>query len=227
MAYTITSNSPIQANPTKIFLHGLGILSFSYSFYLLTTWDSAYSDSFGWYFQLLTVVGLTLSLITSTFGLIADLMRHDGFSRTKDTISLLATPLEVMIAVLYWSIKFHDPSLLMPADLVINPWADLGYHLVPAVLLVPDLLLYSPRATITTRSMMFTSTILAVVYWCWIELCYYQNGWYPYPMMDQFSAIQRVAVFVGSSGLLTLTSSSLQWVHGKVHGLNVTKIKPN
>ncbi|KAF5629789.1 uncharacterized protein FTJAE_8434 [Fusarium tjaetaba] len=210
MAYTLTNNSPAQASPTKILLHGLGTLSFSYSFYLLTTWDSAYSDSFGWYFQLLTVVGLTLSLITSSLGLIADLTRHGGFSRTKDAISLLATPLEVMIAVLYWSIKFHDPSLLMPADLVINTWADLG-----------------PRATVTTRRMMFTSTILAVIYWCWIELCYYQNGWYPYPMMDQFNAMQRVAVFVGSSGLLTLTSSSLQSVHDKVHRLDVTKVKPN
>ncbi|KAH7259099.1 FAR-17a/AIG1-like protein [Fusarium redolens] len=227
MAYSVTTSAPIQASPTKILLHSLGTLSFSYSFYLLTTWDSAYSDSFGWYFQLLTVVGLTLSLITLSLGLIADLATHDGCSRAKDTISLLATPLEVMIAVLYWSIKFHDPSLLMPADLVINPWADLGYHLVPAVLLVPDLLLYSPRATISTRSMMFASTILAVVYWCWIELCYYQNGWYPYPMMDQFSAIQRVAVFVGSSGLLTLTSSSLQWVHGKLHDPLLRKIRVN
>jgi hypothetical protein len=65
----------------------------------------------------------------------------------------------------------------MPEDLVIDPLPDLGFHLVPAVLLVLDFLLLSRGATITTRGMMLLSTVLAVVYWCWIELCFYQNGW--------------------------------------------------
>jgi hypothetical protein len=99
------------------------------------------------------------------------------FSRAKNATSVLATPLEVLIAVLYWSIRMHDPALLMPEDLVIDPLPDLGFHLVPAVLLVLDFLLLSRGATITTRGMMLLSTVLAVAYWCWIELCFYQNGW--------------------------------------------------
>ncbi|KAJ4138789.1 hypothetical protein NW768_002662 [Fusarium equiseti] len=202
---------------SRALLHVLGVSSFTFSFYLLTTWDSNYSRSFGWYFQLLTVVGLALSLVTFSLGLIADVTLNNVFSEAKDTIAVLATPLEVLIAVLYWSIRMHDPALLMPEDLVIDPLPDLGFHLVPAVLLVLDLLLWSPRATIATRSMMSLSTVLAVIYWCWIELCFYKNGWYPYPMMDQFSATQRVVIFVASAGLLTASSSGLQWVHGKIH----------
>ncbi|KAL6915153.1 hypothetical protein FSST1_012913 [Fusarium sambucinum] len=214
---------PTMSASSKALFHALGISSFTFSFYLLTTWDSNYSRSFGWYFQLLTVVGLALSLVTFSLGLIADLAPDNIISQAKDAIAVLATPLEVLIAVLYWSIRMHDPSLLMPEDLIIDPLPDLGFHLVPAVLLVLDFVLWSPRATITTRSMMSLSTVLAVVYWCWIELCFYNNGWYPYPMMDQLSAIQRVVIFVASAGLLTASSSALQCVHGKVHGS--TKIK--
>lgn len=148
-----------------------------FSFYLLTTWDSNYSRSFGWYFQLLTVVGLALSLVTFSLGLVADLVPANTLSKAKDAVAVLATPLEVLIAVLYWSIRMHNPSLLMPEDLVIDPLPDLGFHLVPAVLLALDLVLWSPRATITTRNMMSLSTVLAVVYWCWIEFCFYKNGW--------------------------------------------------
>ncbi|KAF0634913.1 hypothetical protein FPSE5266_09336 [Fusarium pseudograminearum] len=210
---------------SRVLFHALGTSSFMFSFYLLTTWDSNYSRSFGWYFQLLTVVGLALSLVTFSLGLIADLAPADILFKAKDAVAVLATPLEVLIAVLYWSIRMHDPSLLMPEDLIIDPLPDLGFHLVPAVLLALDLVLWSPRATITTRSMMSLSTVLAVVYWCWIELCFYKNGWYPYPMMDQFSAIQRVVIFIASAGLLTASSSALQYVHGKVYSPKTRKIR--
>ncbi|KAH7233093.1 FAR-17a/AIG1-like protein [Fusarium tricinctum] len=222
MAPTQNTSASLRTRTLKTGFHALGTSSFAYSFYLLTTWESSYSDSFGWYFQLLTVVGLATSLVTFSLGLAADLTLKDVFSRAKNATSVLATPLEVLIAVLYWSIRMHDPALLMPEDLVIDPLPDLGFHLVPAVLLVLDFLLLSRGATITTRGMMLLSTVLAVVYWCWIELCFYQNGWYPYPMMDKFSATQRVTIFVASAGLLTLSSSALQWIHGKIHS-SVTK----
>ncbi|UZP43394.1 hypothetical protein NXS19_011210 [Fusarium pseudograminearum] len=216
---------PVMSASSRVLFHALGTSSFMFSFYLLTTWDSNYSRSFGWYFQLLTVVGLALSLVTFSLGLIADLAPADILFKAKDAVAVLATPLEVLIAVLYWSIRMHDPSLLMPEDLIIDPLPDLGFHLVPAVLLALDLVLWSPRATITTRSMMSLSTVLAILYWCWIELCFYKNGWYPYPMMDQFSAIQRVVIFIASAGLLTASSSTLQYVHGKVHSPKTRKIR--
>ncbi|CAJ0543604.1 Ff.00g038340.m01.CDS01 [Fusarium sp. VM40] len=222
MASTQNTSASLRTRVLKTGFYALGTSSFAYSFYLLTTWESSYSVSFGWYFQLLTVVGLATSLVTFSLGLAADLTLKDVFSRAKNATSVLATPLEVLIAVLYWSIRMHDPALLMPEDLVIDPLPDLGFHLVPAVLLVLDFLLLSRGATITTRGMMTLSTVLAVVYWCWIELCFYQNGWYPYPMMDKFSAAQRVTIFVASAGLLTLSSSGLQWIHGKIHS-TVTK----
>lgn len=177
MASTQNTSASLRTRVLKTGFHALGTSSFAYSFYLLTTWQSSYSDSFGWYFQLLTVVGLATSLVTFSLGLAADLTLKDVFSRAKNATSVLATPLEVLIAVLYWSIRMHDPALLMPEDLVIDPLPDLGFHLVPAVLLVLDFLLLSRGATITTRGMMLLSTVLAVVYWCWIELCFYQNGW--------------------------------------------------
>ena len=48
---------------------------------------------------------------------------------------------------------------------------------------------------------------------------------YPYPMMDQFSATQRVVIFVASAGLLTASSSGLQCVHGKIHDPTGKKLR--
>ncbi|UPK95524.1 hypothetical protein LCI18_006459 [Fusarium solani-melongenae] len=199
-------------------LHAVGVASFIYSFYLLTTWKSIFTDAFGWYFQLLTVVGLATSLLAFTFGVLADLTLSDIFFDAKNTTSILATPLEVVISVLYWSIKVYDSSLLMPRALDIDPLLDIGFHLAPAVLLSLDFIVFSPAWKITARGMMPLSVALALVYWCWIELCFQRNGWYPYPLFGQFSAIERSLIFVLAAGLLTASSSTLQWVHGGIQG---------
>lgn len=162
--------------PAALF-HAFGVASFIYSFYLLTTWKTIFTDAFGWYFQLLTVVGLATSLLVFTFGVLADLTLSNVFFDAKNTMSILVTPLEVVISVLYWSIRVYDSSLLRPGALDIDPLLDIGFHLAPAVLLSLDFIILSPAWKITARGMMPLSVALALVYWCWIELCFQRNGW--------------------------------------------------
>ncbi|KAH7242595.1 FAR-17a/AIG1-like protein [Fusarium tricinctum] len=219
MAHTSTGSATSRNHFLITLFHAAGSLSFIYCFYLLTTWDSIYARAFGWYFQFLTVIGVATSLITFVFGLAADLTLQDVFFRAKNAVTILATPLEVLITFLYWSIRSHDPALLMSQELFngLDPWPDIGFHIAPAAFLAVDFLLLSPHAIITTRSMLSLSTISALLYWCWCELCFYQNGWYPYPLMDRFTVTQRVLVFIGSAGILTLSSCVLQWMHSKVN----------
>ncbi|KAF5010363.1 hypothetical protein FDECE_3479 [Fusarium decemcellulare] len=215
MAYS-PRTSTLTGRSFAALFHAFGISSFVYSFYLLTTWESIYSPSFGWYFQLLTVIGLAASLVSFSFGILADVTLNHAFFDAKNATAILATPLEVVISVLYWTVRSYDPTLLMPEDMVIDFWPDVGFHLTPAVLLLLDFILLSPQLKITARGMMSLSTVSALAYWCWIELCFSRNGWYPYPMFDQYSTVQRLSFFIVSAGLLTASSSGLQWVHSKV-----------
>lgn len=54
---------------------------------------------------------------------------------------------------------------------------DVGFHAVPSILLVVDLLFLSPPWTITVVPAMGISSVLAFGYWFWVELCYRHNGW--------------------------------------------------
>lgn len=53
----------------------------------------------------------------------------------------------------------------------------MGFHAVPSILLVVDLLFLSPPWTITVVPAMGISSVLAFGYWFWVELCYSHNGW--------------------------------------------------
>ncbi|KAF5656560.1 hypothetical protein FHETE_10944 [Fusarium heterosporum] len=130
MPVTTSQNHAQRTNPTTVESLGpfrqnygtqivAGVLAFGQgpSFYLLTTWDSMYARAFGWYFQFLTVIGVATSLITFALGLAADLTHQDVLFRAKSAVTILATPLEVLITFLYWSIRSHDPTLLMSQEL--------------------------------------------------------------------------------------------------------------
>lgn len=95
----------------------------------------------------------------------------------KNAIAVIATPLEVVISLLYWGIRFVDPQLLFQEDMVLPLGTDMGFHLAPAVFLTLDLVLFSPPWTIPAYGVMLLSTGLAFGYWYWVELCFSVNGW--------------------------------------------------
>lgn len=54
---------------------------------------------------------------------------------------------------------------------------DLGFHLVPSVVMLFDILFLSPPWTITALPSIGLSSCIAFGYWFWIEKCYSINGW--------------------------------------------------
>lgn len=162
---------------SSLILHLLGLASFAYNFHFLTIWDTPLSDSYGWHFQFLTVIGLTASLVAFIFGVLADVTLNETLFQAKNAIAVLATPLEVVITILYWGIKTIDPKLLMPDDVALDFKADLGFHLTPAVFLTLDLVFFSPPWTVPAYGVMTLSTVIAFAYWYWVELCFSHNGW--------------------------------------------------
>lgn len=96
--------------------------------------------------------------------------------------------------------------------------ADVGFHLVPAALLVVDLLFLSPPWTISALPAMGVSSVLAFTYWLWVEECYRHNGWYPYPLFEQLTPLWRGVLFAACAVTMTVSTATLKWVYGRING---------
>ena len=94
---------------------------------------------------------------------------------------------------------------------------------MPSVMLVADLLFLSPPWTISIVPALGLSLSIAFAYWFWIELCYGRNGFYPYPLFELMDTKGRVALFVGSAVVMTLSTVILKWVYGIVNGLEESR----
>lgn len=161
----------------SLFLHVIGAVSFAYNFHFLTTWETPFDVAYGWHFQFLTILGLLAALVAFVLGILADITLVPALSKAKNTISIVATPLEVVISLLYWGIKIIDPELLFAGEFQLPLHIDVGFHLYPALFLTLDLVLLSPPWTIPAYGVMAISTGLAFSYWYWVELCFSHNGW--------------------------------------------------
>lgn len=173
---------PLQRlqSPSRSFsliFHILGAISFSSNFWFLTVWDTPFSIAYGWHFQFLTIIGLAASLLAFSLGILADLTLNPQLFKAKNTVSVVATPLEVVISLLYGGINLINPELLFQGDFQLGILPDVGFHLAPAVFLTLDLLLLSPPWTIPAYGTMSLATVLAFAYWYWVELCFKHNGW--------------------------------------------------
>ena len=112
-----------------------------------------------------------------------------------------------------------DPRLVLPDWAPALPFAvDFGFHAVPAVVLGLDLLFFSPPYTVGVVPALGLSSVIAVAYWFWVDLCYARNGYYPYPIFDQLDTSGRVGLFAASAAIMTVSTLSLKWVYSRVNG---------
>jgi hypothetical protein len=127
------------------------------------------SSAYGWHFQYLTIIGLLVSTLTYISAFIADIFDVPLLFSLKNTLSICSAPLEILISVLYWSIRAVDPELVVPKELELPLGVDLGFHLAPAVFLLVDLLAFSPPWRVGVREALGLSAGIACAYWAWIE----------------------------------------------------------
>ncbi|KAI9745657.1 MAG: hypothetical protein M1818_001191 [Claussenomyces sp. TS43310] len=201
-------------------IHLVGLCSFAGSYAYLVYGPQTYlSESYGWYWQLLTIIGLSLATLTFAIGFLADLTLNPQLFFLKNSLSLCSAPLELLIAILYWGLTALNPGLVKPPSVTIDLRDDIGFHAMPAILLTLDLLLLSPPWTIAVMPAMGLSAILAFSYWGWVEHCHAQNGWYPYPLFALLSTGQRVLLFAFAALTMTASTALLKWLYGRVNGL--------
>src|SRR5438876_8493952 len=102
-------------------------------------------------------------------------------------------------------------------------FSDLNFHLAPAVLLLLDLLLLSPRWTIKPFPVFLLSSAIAVGYWYWIEHCFSHNQWYPYPLFEQLDNTGRAVLFAGSAATMGAVTLLLQKGYAILNGIEGMK----
>ncbi|EAW08529.1 putative integral membrane protein [Aspergillus clavatus NRRL 1] len=176
------------------------------------------NEAYGWHFQYLTVIGLALSTITFAIGLLADVTLSPRLFLVKNLLSICCAPMEVLISILYWGLRIIDKQLVVPDWAYLPMHADIGFHAVPSMVLLIDLLFLSPPWTITILPALGLSSAIAFGYWFWIERCYKHNGWYPYPIFEQVPFEGRVGLFALSAVVMALSTATLKWLYGRING---------
>jgi len=219
MAYHPLQHLPSPGRGMSALVHTAGIISFTLSYKYLIDFPTMINDSYGWHWQYLTILGLTVAYATFIFGFLADVTLSPKLFFIKNSLSLCSAPLEVLISVLYWGISAIDKTLVVPPEIHIAPIADVGFHAMPSILLTIDLLFLSPPWTIHALPAMGLSSTIAVGYWAWVEQCYKHNGFYPYPLFGQLDTLQRVILFTAAASTMTASTITLQWLYGRVNGL--------
>ncbi|KAL6708673.1 hypothetical protein ACN47E_002369 [Coniothyrium glycines] len=225
-----TRHHPLQRldSPSKGFsgaLHVAGLISFYHSFKFLADNPNGFNEAFGWHFQFLTIIGITICTACFSCGLIADVTNSITFFRLKNYLALVAAPMEIVISILYWGLRAIDTGLVVPPELLLPPFLyDLGFHLVPAIVLTLDAILLSPPwPSMPTNPqapfvMLVTSTTIALTYWWWIELCYSYNGYYPYPIFAMLTTVQRASLFILSGTTMWVAGGALRAMYAWING---------
>ncbi|KAI9674453.1 MAG: hypothetical protein M1817_001791 [Caeruleum heppii] len=207
------------------FVHVSGIASFVASFKYLVDYPTIINDSYGWHMQYLTIIGLSLATLTFSTGFLADLSLSPRLFKVKNGLLVTSAPLEILISVLYWSLRLIDKRLVLPDWAELSPVADVGFHAAPALFLLVDLLLLSPPWTITSLPALGLSSIIAFVYWWWVEECYKHNGWYPYPIFELVTPVYRVGLFVMSAVVMAGSTATLKWLYGRINGVEKARVE--
>jgi hypothetical protein len=81
-----------------------------------------------------------------------------------------------------------------------------------------DLLFFSPPSKIGALPAVGVSTGIAVAYWFWVEECFRNNGFYPYPIFDVAGFNGRVGLFVMSAVVMASGMLGLRALHGVING---------
>ncbi|KAL3435557.1 FAR-17a/AIG1-like protein [Aspergillus tetrazonus] len=224
---SISRFHPLQRLPSpsrgfSALIHASGLASFIWSFKYMNDNPNHANEAYGWHFQYLTVIGLSLATVTFAVGLLADITLSARLFLVKNLLSVCSAPMEVLISILYWGLRLIDERLVIPDWAVIPMHADISFHAIPSIVFLIDLLFLSPPWTITIGPALGLSSAIALGYWFWIERCFQHNGWYPYPIFEQLPFEGRVGLFALSAVVMALSTATLKWLHGRVNGFGTS-----
>ena len=173
--------APLQTHTSprvvSAIIHVMGLSLFAAALSWLPNISNPLHNGFGGPYQFLTFIALTMSATTFGVALLADLTLSKQLFALKNVLSVCATPLEVLIAILYWGLRALEKRWVVPPGHELPFIPDFGFHGMPAITLTLDMMLLSPPCTIRARDAMILGFAMVFLYWSWVEYCFSLNGW--------------------------------------------------
>lgn len=219
----------------KLLYHLLCVSALTYPFVYIATHPNKINAAYGWHFQYLTIVTLSLTYGVFVLAVLLDVLPTSprtafgrtltgGVRATKRAMLLVAAPAECLVSLIYWPIHFVDPTLLAPAELVaVFPLsADLSMHALPTLLLLVEVFALSEALDASPRTGAIIYGAFGAAYYAWVTHCASKNGWYPYPMLDLMTEPQRALTVAGATTLAFASFLALKALHAAVYGKSVT-----
>ncbi|KAK9463010.1 FAR-17a/AIG1-like protein [Lipomyces oligophaga] len=181
-------------------LYAASACTFNYGLTKVLTLESPINSSYGGHFQFLTIIGLTASYITVTFGFLGLIVGSKTCLSIKNKIQQLTLPCEVLISLLYGGIYAYDRELLIPkaVNVFLPLHVDFALHGAPALFLLTDFFLYADKWPKQSLPTLILYSILGVAYWFWVHKAYSVNGYFPYPLFSVVDTKGRAMIFVVS-----------------------------
>ncbi|CAO3614466.1 unnamed protein product [Cunninghamella blakesleeana] len=144
------------------------------------------AEAFGGHFQYLTIIGLSIATIAFAVNIIR-VFSPTALELTYDIVYHIATPLEAIISVLYWTMVLCiGPELLIPKDIEPIPLIfDLGLHLFSTIILWVDLFFFKPHFQRSWKHFVYIYGFV-FFYYGWSYYCKTKNGVWPYPFLHEF-----------------------------------------
>ncbi|KAI9467979.1 MAG: FAR-17a/AIG1-like protein [Benjaminiella poitrasii] len=186
--------------------------------------ENPYALGFGGQYQYLTILGLTIATVAFALKIIRYFIPQ--FSTViYEIVTNIATPLEGLISVMYWTMILVDPHLLIPKDFPGIPLLlDCTLHLFPAVFLWIDFLAFDVEFK-RSNAHVGVIYVFTVFYFVWSWYCQNVNGYWAYPFLAEFSLLMRVNFFAGSGLLCWGMYEFGAKIHNKIHAIGQNKAK--
>ncbi|KAI8342789.1 FAR-17a/AIG1-like protein-domain-containing protein [Chlamydoabsidia padenii] len=194
--FPITSYASLAVNTT-------GLLSNLICLYGVHYWyANPLALGFGGHYQYLTIIGLTWA----TLAFLVNVYRFfypTSLKSVHDIIIHIAIPLEAIVSLLYWSMTFIDPELLVPKEADPVPYImDCAMHLYPTLLLWVDFLLLNSSFKRAWRHTVYIYSFV-FLYYLWSCYCQSRNGYWIYQFLEHFESSWSRFSFYFVSGTIS------------------------
>jgi hypothetical protein len=191
------------------------------------------ASGFGWFLRYLTFYSYTLQTITLGLATLDDislwLTGTSKWTQTVDDLACAIFALTHVVSIMFYSIQSATKLAVEGGHIQRPPWLDLSVHAFNTLVAWVDLLNSNHRTFSKTSERL--SSVLVMVYLCYILVCRHMNGRFPYPFLNAmpmpvgFLAITcaGLALFAGAFRLGKLINTKLRTVSLSI---SVTERRP-
>lgn len=231
----------------RILLHSVGAATMLYGYKSLGrlgNFDEWIRSQYGGHSQYLTIDGLFCAIFVMLLGLLGDLFPPQKphsksvdreasnlvsrLTQLKRLVLLVALPVSVVVATVYWLMILFMPHLMLSDALATEPTVmgektlfripldiDLALHGFPGPFLLLDFFLYEEKFSKTTMDQYapVLATLVSVFYASWVEYCASYNNIFPYPFLTLSPLPGRIAIYIGCTVFAVTMVRFVNWLH--------------